>query len=146
MSAECFLDTNIFLYAAMGRYSEARKYECARALVASKEYSTSTQVLAEFYVNSQKMKNAVKPLSATDAAKWIMAISRKPCQDIDSAIVMHGIENAQRYKISYWDGAIIAAAKRLGVKTLYSEDLNSGQYYGDVLVINPFKEDIKTFQ
>ena len=94
MTAECFLDTNIFLYAAMGRYSETAKYNCARNLVATKEYSTSAQVLAEFYVNSQKMKNAVKPLSSSQAAKWIMAISRKPCQDVDSGVVMTGIENS----------------------------------------------------
>jgi len=146
MSAECFLDTNVFLYAAMGRYSEPRKYECARRLVATTEYSTSAQVLAEFYVNSQKIKNTTKPLSPTQAAKWVLTISRKPCQDVDSVVVMHGIANSQRYKISYWDGAIIAAAERLGVDTIYSEDLNDGQYYGNVQVINPFNQDFSAFQ
>jgi len=146
MTAECFLDTNIFLYAAMGKYSEPHKYKCARQLVATKEYSSSAQVLAEFYVNARKMKNANKPLSPKQAAKWVAVISRKPCQDVDSGIVMHGIENAQRYKISYWDGAIIAAAQRLGVKTIYSEDLNHEQFYGDVQVINPFKTETDTFQ
>ncbi|MER9304105.1 hypothetical protein NKJ06_29030 [Mesorhizobium sp. M0293] len=37
------------------------------------------------------------------------------------------------------DGAIIAAAERLGVKTLYTEDLNHGQAYGSVVAINPFR-------
>ncbi|WP_245435947.1 hypothetical protein [Mesorhizobium tamadayense] len=45
----------------------------------------------------------------------------------------------QHYEISYWDGAIIAAAERLGVKTLYTEDLNHGQAYGSVVAINPFR-------
>ncbi|WP_245475942.1 hypothetical protein [Mesorhizobium sp. M7A.F.Ca.US.006.01.1.1] len=36
-------------------------------------------------------------------------------------------------------GAIIAAAERLGVKTLYTEDLNHGQAYGSVVAINPFR-------
>ncbi|PAQ06083.1 hypothetical protein [Mesorhizobium temperatum] len=36
-------------------------------------------------------------------------------------------------------GAIIAAAERLGVKTLYTEDLNHGQTYGSVVAINPFR-------
>ncbi|MER9236560.1 hypothetical protein NKI56_31860 [Mesorhizobium sp. M0622] len=39
-----------------------------------------------------------------------------------------------------WDGAIIAAAaERLGVKTLNTEDLNHGQAYGSVVAINPFR-------
>ncbi len=40
--------------------------------------------------------------------------------------------------LSYWDGAIIAAAQRLEAATLYSEDLNDGQVYGTVRVVNPY--------
>jgi predicted nucleic acid-binding protein len=40
--------------------------------------------------------------------------------------------------ISYWDAAIVAAAKKLGCHTLYSEDLNDGQDYDGVTVVNPF--------
>ena len=43
-----------------------------------------------------------------------------------------------RYKISYWDAAILAAATELGCTTLYTEDLNHGQTYESVQVINPF--------
>ncbi len=46
---------------------------------------------------------------------------------------------SERYKISYWDGAILAAAEQLGAPILYTEDLNDGQTYGSVTVINPFK-------
>ncbi len=146
MTAECFLDTNVLLYAAMGRFSAPQKYQRARHIVATKAYSTSAQVLAEFYVNSQKIKQAKIPLTSAQAAEWVAQISRKPCQEVDSAVVMFGIEYAHRYKISYWDGAIIAAANRLGVKTLYTEDLNHGQFYGDVQAINPFKTETDTFQ
>jgi len=45
-----------------------------------------------------------------------------------------------RYKLSYWDSAIIAAAVELGCQTVYSEDLNHGQSYAGVRVINPFVE------
>ena len=40
--------------------------------------------------------------------------------------------------IYYWDAAILAAAGALGSETVYSEDLNAGQQYGRVQVINPF--------
>jgi predicted nucleic acid-binding protein len=41
-------------------------------------------------------------------------------------------------QISQWDASIIAAALELGCHTLYSEDLNSGQDYSGIRVINPF--------
>lgn len=137
MIAECFFDTNVLVYAAIGHKSERAKYERAIELIATQEYATSAQVLQEFYVNVTK--HAKVALTPAKAAEWVATISRKPCQDLDSAIVMRGIENAQRHQISYWDGAIIAAAERLGVPTLFTEDLNHGQTYGSVVAINPFR-------
>ena len=138
MIAECFLDTNVLVYAAIGHRAEPAKYERAKRLIESVDYSTSGQVLAEFYVNVTK--GADQPLAPHKAAEWVAAISLKPCQEIDAGVVRRGIENAQRYRISYWDGAIIAAAERLGVQTLYTEDLNHDQLYGTVRAVNPFLE------
>ena len=49
-----------------------------------------------------------------------------------------GISLKDRYRIAYWDAAIVAAARILGAGTLYSEDLNHGQDYDGVRVVNPF--------
>jgi predicted nucleic acid-binding protein len=46
---------------------------------------------------------------------------------------------SRRFKTSYWDGAIIAAAHAAGATLLISEDLNDGQTFGNVTVVNPFK-------
>lgn len=48
------------------------------------------------------------------------------------------MEVEQRYQLSYWDSAIIAAANALGATMLYTEDLNHGQLYGRTRVENPF--------
>lgn len=48
------------------------------------------------------------------------------------------IEQSERFSISYWDAAILAAAEALGADTVYSEDLSHGQRYGRVRVVNPF--------
>jgi predicted nucleic acid-binding protein len=53
-------------------------------------------------------------------------------------LVLQGVRNSIKYQVSYWDGAILAAAVELGAKTLYSEDFTDGQLYGTVGVINPF--------
>jgi predicted nucleic acid-binding protein len=52
--------------------------------------------------------------------------------------VLEAIDIKQRFGISYWDAAIIAAAKQMGCSTIYSEDLNAGQNYEGVTVVNPF--------
>ena len=50
---------------------------------------------------------------------------------------------SHRFQISYWDGAILAAARALGCDAVYSEDLSSEQDYGGMRVINPFREASK---
>ncbi len=44
----------------------------------------------------------------------------------------------ERFQISYWDAAILAAARIAGCRTVYTEDLNAGQDYDGVRVMNPF--------
>lgn len=133
--ADVFLDTNILIYAALGSADEPAKYERAVELLTTR-FGTSAQVLAEFYVNAQR-RGAV-PLTADEAKEWVYRLSKKPFQSVDYKVIRAGIDHARRYQISYWDGAIIAAAERLGARVLYSEDLNHGQTYGSVRVENPF--------
>lgn len=134
--ADVFLDTNILVYAALGREHAKERFAVARHIVLSEDYCTSGQVLAEFYVNV--IGKGERPLTPEKAREWVRVIARKPCQPIDDRIVTAGIDLARRFRISYWDGAVIAAAERLGAKTLYTEDLSHGQDYGSVTAINPF--------
>jgi predicted nucleic acid-binding protein len=136
MNAEVFFDTNVLVYAAIGTGKERRKRERALELIDSEDFGTSAQVLQEFYVTV--VKKAARPLSALEAAEWIEQWAEFPCQAIDRQLVKIAIELSQRYAISYWDAAILAAATSLGARTIYSEDLNDGQMYGRVRVVNPF--------
>ncbi len=136
MTASVFFDTNILVYAAIGSGREERKRQRAMELVESQNFGTSAQVLQEFYVTV--VKKAARPLSAEQALKWIEQWSAFPCQAVDHQLVRIAIERSERYAISYWDAAILAAAEALGAHTVYSEDLNHGQKYGRVRVVNPF--------
>ena len=136
MTVQALLDTNILLYAAMSRPSEQSKKQKALDIIASTEFGVSAQILAEFYTNVTK--KGLTPLTALEALAWIEELELQPCVAIDAELVKRGIEISQRFKTSYWDGAVIAAAESLGAETLYSEDLNHGQFYGGVRVINPF--------
>jgi predicted nucleic acid-binding protein len=137
--AGLFYDTNILLYAARHKLVgiDAAKRMIACELVADYEFMISGQVLSEFYANA--IKTGPHELSSDEAEEWVERLAIQPCVAIDAGLVQSGIELANRYRINYWDGAILAAAHRGDADLLYTEDLNDGQRYGDVTAINPFK-------
>ena len=131
-----FFDTNILLYAAASASDEAQKRARAMALIARGDVATSGQVLAEFYYNAT---NKIKPpLDHAEALGWLDRLRHFPVVPVTATLVARGAATAKRFQISYWDGAILAAAEEIGAETMYSEDLNHGQRYGPVRVINPF--------
>ena len=136
MSVECLLDTNVLVYAAAGREREVRKRERARDLLARAEFGLSAQVLQEFYVTV--VHKIAVPLSPGEAVAWIEQLEAFPCIAVDSSLVKVAAVISRRFRISYWDGAILAAAEALGAGVVYSEDLSSGQQYGAIRVVNPF--------
>jgi predicted nucleic acid-binding protein len=139
MSVDAFLDTNVLIYAAAGHRDEPRKNALAWSLLDAANFGLSGQVLAEFYANVTR-KLAV-PLSVADAALWIDRLCEAPVVAVDADLVREGVRHSERYKINYWDGAILAAAERLGAPVLYTEDLNHDQTYGSVRAVNPFRQD-----
>jgi predicted nucleic acid-binding protein len=137
MNVDCFLDTNVLVYAAMARFSAPGKYERARLVIADTNFGLSAQVLQEFFV--KVTRGSDRPLSVADALVWLDRLIDRPCIAIDQELVIEAVAIAERYKIHYWDAAILAAATRLGAPILYTEDLNHGQIYGSIRVENPFR-------
>lgn len=136
MSAKVFLDTNVLVYAVDTTRGAAHNRQIARKIVRSGQFGLSAQVLQKFFVTvTRKLK---RPLSKASALRVVNELSRHDVVTLDVSLVRAGIAVSQRYQISHWDGAIIAAAEALGAKTVFSEDLNHGQRYGDVTVENPF--------
>ena len=138
MSVECFIDTNVLIYAAVGRRDQPTKWERAWTLLDEARFGLSGQVLAEFYVKVQK-ESAQVPLSPREAVAWVDRLAEVPVVAVDADVVRTAIGHSQRFMISYWDAAILAAAERLEAPVLYTEDLNHQQLYGSVRVINPFR-------
>ena len=139
MNAKVFLDSNIWIYAATGRISAARKCDIACDLIAGTKLAVSPQVIGEFYINARSEKKMKKPLSDQEALGWIARMQLFPFVETDKDIVNQALLTAQRWQTRYWDAVIIASAARHGAATLYTEDLNHGQLYGAVRVVNPFR-------
>ncbi len=136
MTAECLLDTNILVYAVDSSKANKRKQSIARELIASTDFGLSAQILQEFYVTvTRKLK---PPLTSNQALRFISPLQHFAIVATDHELIREAILLSEKHQISYWDAAVIAAAEYLQAQTLYSEDLNHGQQYGSVQVINPF--------
>jgi predicted nucleic acid-binding protein len=132
-----FVDTNVLLYAASTNPSEAGKRNAARSILVTGDYEFSVQVAQEFFVNATgKLK---PPMGSTDAMEFLRGIKPATVVALDYALFEEAVEIQDRFKISYWDSAIVAAAKRARCGTLYSEDLTDGQNFDGVKVVNPFR-------
>ena len=132
-----FVDTNILLYSISRESGEAEKRERAEAILDASDLVLSSQVLQEFYVQAVRASRKA-PLSHDQAVGLIESWMRFPIQEITAAIVFAALKTIVRWQTSYWDAAIIEAARAAGCKELLSEDLNHGQNYGGVRVANPF--------
>ena len=136
MRADSFLDTNILVYAVSGDPDEAAKTARALELIDTADFGVSAQVLQEFHVTV--VRKIAKPLAPAEALEWVEQFARFPCCPVGADTVQLGAEISETYRISYRDGAILAAAQSLGARTLFTEDLNEGRDYGGVRVLNPF--------
>ena len=138
MPVDRFLDTNILLYGYDLDADSKRPLALSlmdRGWEEPGSTAVSVQVLQEFYVNSVRQGLAVK-----NAGRIIEDLCAWPVVDNNVELLGKGLSLSARYKISFWDAMIVAAAQECGARELVTEDLNDGQEYDGVLVRNPFRD------
>lgn len=133
-----FVDTNILLYAISRDPEERHKAERARGILAERDLALSVQVLQEFYVQSTR-ESRPDPLTHEQAGRLVESFLRFPLAELTRQVMLAAMATRQRFHISYWDAAILEAARSLGCETVLSEDLSDGQDYAGVQVKNPFR-------
>lgn len=131
-----FVDTNILVYAADESAPNHRKTRIARELLLQRGLHLSVQVLNEFTVNARSPKKL--DLSAQEELDWIERWLLFPIHPMTTETYLEARLIYERYQISHWDGLILATAKEAQCETVYSEDLQNGQKYEEIEVINPF--------
>jgi predicted nucleic acid-binding protein len=137
MSAKRFVDTNVLLYAVSQAPDEAAKAQRALALLDDEHCVLSVQVLQEFYVQATRPSRADR-LSHEQAVALIESWMRFPVQEVTVAVMRAALAACVRFRIAYWDAAIIEAARAAGCREVYSEDLNANQDFDGVRVVSPF--------
>lgn len=134
-----FVDTNILVYAE--DRDAKKKHEAARDLLVElwdqRVGVISVQVLQEFYVNvTRKLK---KPLTSAKALEVVEEYLTWTVVENTGRLLTSAIELQQKAQLSFWDAMIVQAAIEAGCDKLYSEDMNAGQRFGSLVIVNPFK-------
>lgn len=132
-----FVDTNVLLYAVSRDPGEQAKATRANEIFDGRDVELSVQVLQEFYVQATRPSRP-HPLSHEGAVGFVRTMLGFPVQALTMPIMLAAVETRERFGISYWDAAILEAARTLGCKAVFSEDLAHGQDYDGVRVENPF--------
>jgi predicted nucleic acid-binding protein len=133
-----FADTNVLLYSISRAPEERGKAERASSLLADHDLSLSVQVLQEFYVQATRESRA-DPISHRDAMELVESFRRFRVAPLTADLISAAMTTCDRFQISYWDAAILEAARSLGCGVVLSEDLNDGQDYDGIRVENPFR-------
>lgn len=133
-----FVDSNVIVY-AHDRMDHAKR-DRARALLEKHaldgSLTVSTQVLQETY-NVLVRKSLVEPSRALFAIEKLAA-SRVVGSNAE--FVLDALRLSQRVQLSVWDALIVQAALAARCTTLFTEDLQAGQRFGDLEVVNPFAD------
>ncbi len=136
MKDNCFIDTNIFLYAFSDK--DLAKQLIAKEIVL-RPFKISTQVINE------SCSNFIKKLSFDEnmiSAFIDSAYDRYKIINFSKTVFYTGTMIRSKYKYSYYDSLIIAIALESKCNILYSEDMHHGQIIENNLkIINPFKAD-----
>jgi predicted nucleic acid-binding protein len=131
-----FIDTNIIVYANDKRSArkQQKAIEIVTDLMKNRTGTISTQVLQEYsYVAINKLKQSQDVvLRQLKLLESLEVINQSPEQIRKAVEIMH------LYKIGFWDACIISNAEHANCTEIYSENLNTGQFYSGIQIINPF--------
>lgn len=139
MSDRFFLDTNIFVYSfdrsAASKAGQAKRL--IREALTSQKGVVSYQVVQEFF--NVALKRFARPMKASDAEQYLGTVFR-PLLAVNSspALYSEALRVHDQNGLSWYDALIVGSALQAGCDRLYTEDLQHGQRFGGLRIVNPF--------
>ncbi len=141
MTEISFVDTNVFVYSRDPR--EERKQRVAAELITQlwrdRTGRTSIQVMSECYATLTRKLHLQSDLA------WDYISVLKPWNplSVDLDVMLRAREVERRYRTSWWDATIVAAAQQQNCKILLSEDFQDGMQFDQLVVHNPFNDKVQ---
>ncbi len=140
MNGRFFLDTNVFVYSfdRSAPVKARRANHLIRRAVETRKGIVSYQVAQEFF--NVALRRFAQPMTVAEAEQYLSTVFR-PLMAIHSSQALYGeaLRLSGRYRLSWFDSLIVAAAMEGQCSTLYSEDLQDGHRFGDLRIENPFR-------
>lgn len=142
MSADFFLDTNIIAYVFDPHQHDKRhkSEELVDKALRTGNGCISAQVIQEF-LNLCTRKFA-KPMSYERAQSFLREVLSPLCKVFPTMPLFESaLQVQERWRYSFYDALVIAAALEAGCGVLYSEDLQHNQEIAALTICNPFREE-----
>ena len=136
-TTERFVDTDVLLYAISSDPEEEEKARRAMEALGAGDVALSVLVLQEFYVKATR-ESRPDALTHQQAVRLVESFLRFRVAQVTTGVMLAAMGTRERFRISYWDAAILEAARSLGCEVVLSEDLSDGEDYAGVRVENPF--------
>ena len=133
-----FFDTNVLVYAAADQDPVKTDIACdliRHALEVNHDGVISVQVITEFA--NVMMRRFGVPAAEVD--EWVSQFYPLLATEVTMDVVRRAMYVKEEYGIQFYDALIVATAAKLGCTEIVSEDLNEGQVYCGMAVVNPFK-------
>jgi len=140
MPTACFIDTNVFLYAKDARTPAKRlRSRSWLELLAARQLAViSPQVLNEFAHNVLRKFPQISYEELRDSLESMVPFCRA---QVTEQTALQALAISRRFKLSFYDSALVAAALTYGCDLFLSEDLGHNQRLGDMRIVNPFRVD-----
>jgi predicted nucleic acid-binding protein len=142
MSDTLFADTNLLLYAldASEPVKQGRAAEWMQTLWQRQCGRVSYQVLGEFYEVATRKRFS----GAAQARRMVRDLASWEPLPPSNALYEQGWALQDRFQLAWWDALIVAAAQVAGCRYLLTEDLQDGQDFGGLVVVDPFRTGPET--
>ena len=142
MTGPCFVDANVLVYIWDPRdpAKQARAAAWRDHLWLSGLGRTSAQVLSETYAVLRRIRRDAPAGELWDGIAQYFAWQPHP---VDEVLMRRAQEIEQRFRISWWDSMIVAAAQLQDCALLLTEDLQDSGVYGTVTVRSPFTLEVR---
>jgi predicted nucleic acid-binding protein len=133
-----FVDTSVLLYALSTAPEEREKADISLTILDDRDLAVSVHVLQEFYVQVTRPTKTDR-ITHEQATALIEAYLRFQVQETTLPLLRAALDAKERFRISYWDAAIVEAARLQSCGTLLTEELEDGRDYDGVVIENPFR-------
>ena len=122
MSVEHFLDTNVFIYL----FDETNDHKREKAVRLVQESLVNETGCISYQVVQETLNVITRKLNATpEKARQILDDTLIPLWRVNPTRTLYqrSLDLQTRYRFSFYDSLIVAAALEAGCKSLFSEDL-----------------------